>query len=235
MIKPARRLHNTIIRNLQHHNQLFRMSQKNLDNSYKSVYDVTEIIKQSEEIMKNNLEKYTFFYGGVFSQWYKSPMYSSKEELTFNCAEQYMMFKKASLFNDFDSANKIMRTRYPIEQKKFGRDVKGFDEQLWNEVKMDVVFNGNLLKFSDNKDLEDLLLSTKGTTLVEASPIDKIWGIGLDESTARITPVSKWMGENLLGIVLTDVRDFIIECRELHKPQIPKKWNSKNGYVYNRI
>lgn len=100
---------------------------------------------------------------------------------------------------------------------------------------MDVVFNGNLLKFSDNKDLEDLLLSTKGTTLVEASPIDKIWGIGLDESTARITPVSKWMGENLLGIVLTDVRDFIIECRELHKPQIPKKWNSKNGYVYNRI
>ena len=162
-------------------------------------------------------------------------MYSSKEQLTFNCAEQYMMFKKAAIFNDYDSVQKIMQTRYPIEQKKFGRLVKGFDENRWNNVKMDIVFNGNLLKFSQNKDLEDLLLSTTGTTLVEASPIDKIWGIGLDESTARITLVSKWAGENLLGITLTDVRDFIIECKEMKKPRIPKNWNSKNGYVYNLI
>lgn len=235
MIKPARRLRNTVIRNSHIHNQIFHMNKKNIDIDHKPVYDVTEIIELSERIMKNNLDKYTFFYGGEFSQWYKFPMYSSKEQLTFNCSEQYMMFKKASIFNDFDSVQKIMKTKYPIEQKKFGRCVKGFDENHWDNVKMDVVFNGNLLKFSHNKDLEDLLLSTTGTTLVEASPIDKIWGIGLDESTARITPVSKWRGENLLGIALTDVRDFIIECKEMKKPRIPKNWNSKNGYVYNLI
>lgn len=240
MIKPARRLRNTVIRNSHIHNQIFHMNKKIIDIAPKPVYDVTNIIELSEKIMKNNLDKYTFFYGGEFSQWYKSDfIYNSYKNrhhrLVFNCSEQYMMYMKAFIFNDFDSVQKIMKTKYSSEQKKFGRSVKGFDENRWNNVKMDIVFNGNLLKFSQNKDLEDLLLSTTGTTLVEASPIDKIWGIGLDESTARITPVSKWTGENLLGIALTDVRDFIIECIETKRPRIPKNWNSKNGYIYNLI
>ena len=153
-------------------------------------------------------ETYTFFRGGPFSQWTKSKF--TIGGLTFNTAEQYMMYRKALLFDDQDIASKIMATGNPKVQKALGRRVRNFDQQVWQNVATDVVYKGNYAKFTQNRQLLEVLLATSGTTLVEASPRDKIWGIGLDEATARSTSPDKWPGKNLLGIVLTQVREDII-------------------------
>ncbi len=134
----------------------------------------------------NNIE-YEFFYNGPFSQWYYSPF--SESGLKFNCAEQYMT---------------------PAVQKALGRKVNNFNVEKWNNIARNIVYRGNLLKFNNNKDLKDILLSTAPKVLVEASPYDTIWGIGLDESEAIITPVINWKGKNWLGLVLTELRNNYI-------------------------
>jgi len=149
--------------------------------------------------------KYTFFWRGPFSQWAKSPFTIAKFELI--TAEQYMMYSKAMLFDDLDIAAAIMNTKDPKKQKALGRKVKNFDPTIWNLNARSVVYEGNYEKFFQNSDLLKELLATKGTTLVEASPYDAIWGIGLDEAAAKRTPPEQWPGKNWLGEVLTFVRD----------------------------
>lgn len=158
--------------------------------------------------MMNN--KYTFFWKGPFSQWYPSLFYVPGIDHQFNCAEQYMMYGKAMLFDDDETADKILATTSPREQKLLGRQVRGFDADTWNRVARNIVFVGNYYKFSSNKDLLDELLETGNTILVEASPVDFIWGIGLNEEKAKITPPDLWKGSNWLGLTLTRVRDNII-------------------------
>jgi len=124
----------------------------------------------------------------------------------YNCAEQYMMFQKALHFKDYESADAIMQAKDPRRQKRLGRQVKNFNEKRWNEIAREVVYFGNLLKFTQNKDLLFYLVNCT-ETIVEASPVDKIWGIGLDAANPDCLDRSKWLGKNWLGQVLTKVRD----------------------------
>ncbi|BCO16270.1 NADAR family protein_gp217 [Bacillus phage vB_BceM_WH1] len=152
---------------------------------------------------------YTFFWGGIFSQWHKSKF--EVDGITFNCAEQYMMYQKALLFGDEEVAKKILTKSNPRDQKDLGRKVKGFVEETWNKHAKEIVYKGNYAKFTQNPELLKGLKATGQTLLVEASPHDDIWGIGLDEKTARKTPEKDWKGTNWLGEVLTNLRFNLIE------------------------
>ena len=166
-------------------------------------------------------EKFTFFWrsSSYFSQWYSSP-FSGKGiiwddesflenlpmELTFNCAEQYMMYHKAILFLDRECALNILKAKMPKEQKRLGKLVRNFDEQVWKYYRTSIVYWGNEMKFTQNEKLLEALKRTEGTTLVEASPFDTIWGVGLSAHDKRIRHRSTWKGLNLLGEILTTLR-----------------------------
>lgn len=131
-------------------------------------------------------------------------------DIPYNCCEQFMMAAKAKLMNDYDSVQAIMSAISPMEQKRLGRLVQNYDDKLWNEKRLDVVYIGNYYKFSQNEDLKLRLLATGDTLLVEASPFDTIWGIGLDEIQAKKVGPDKWPGKNYLGKVLTLVREDLL-------------------------
>lgn len=154
-----------------------------------------------------------YFWGGIYSQWYKCSFESndSMGKYYFNTAEQYMMFHKASLFGDNDIASKILQAKDPGEQKALGREVKGFDEAKWNEHKYEIVVQGNFLKFTQNETLKKQLLSTNAKVLVEGSPYDRVWGVGLKWDDPAILDESNWRGQNLLGKALMDVRKKLQE------------------------
>jgi len=162
-----------------------------------------------------NEEKFTFFYRGPFGQWYLAPMVI--DGIEYSCAEKYMMAEKARLFNDEEILAKIMAEDKPKEQKSLGRQVRNLNKEKWNDedkakwnsVAKDAVYKGNIAKFTQHEDLKKILLATDGTTLVEASPVDFIWGIGLDENDPDRFFRSKWKGSNWLGEVLTKVRENI--------------------------
>lgn len=154
-------------------------------------------------------EQFEFFWSGPFSQWYPSTFTVNGK--TFNCAEQYMMYSKATFFGDHETAYDIMKSNNPKEQKKLGRQVVGFDADAWNAVAQDFVYIGNEAKFSQNKKLYDVLMNTGTKRLVEASPYDAIWGIGMDEVAAKETPPNQWPGTNWLGEVLTQVKKHFSE------------------------
>lgn len=153
-------------------------------------------------------EQFTFFWHGPFSQFHKAPM--TIDDITYGCAEQYMMASKAAFFGDFESHRLIMETFQPKIMKALGRKVKNFHGPVWSAKADGVVRRASYEKFTQNRDLRDLLLSTEGTTLVEASPYDKIWGIGLIGTDPRAKDRRTWRGENRLGQILTETRDFIL-------------------------
>ncbi len=117
------------------------------------------------------------------------------------------MYSKAMLFEDYDVAKMIMKTVDPKQIKSFGRMVRGFDSNTWDKNKERIVYEANLAKFSQNEELKSALLSTADKLIVEASPYDNIWGIGLDESDERVLDDSRWLGLNLLGKAIMKVRD----------------------------
>jgi len=121
-----------------------------------------------------------------------------------------MMAEKARLFGDNESLAKIMASKSPREQKKLGRKVKNFDPFKWSEVCKEVVRRGNYAKFTQNTELGWKLIESEGT-LVEASPYDRIWGIGLGEDDPRAQDRNQWLGANWLGEVLTEVRQQIVD------------------------
>ena len=149
--------------------------------------------------------KYVFFWNGIYSQWHKAKMVIDKIE--YNSCEQYMMHQKALLFGDEKIAELIMQETNPREQKKYGRMIKGFDKATWDKNCLAIVYEGNLAKFSQNPELKNELLSTGNKILVEASPLDNIWGIGLDENAEGIEDPSYWLGLNLLGQAITIVKN----------------------------
>ena len=146
-------------------------------------------------------KKYTFFWNGVFSNWY--PSIFVVDGVKYNCGEQYMMYQKALLFGDLDVAEDILFEKDPKKQKALGRKVKGFDADKWNELSFDIMKKGLREKFEQNHLLKTKLLASKGRTLVEASPFDRIWGIGYDENNA-LANIDDW-GENRLGKILTEL------------------------------
>ena len=122
-----------------------------------------------------------------------------------------MMAEKARLMGDRETRALIMNTDDPREIKKLGRKVRNFDSRLWDSHKFDIVVNGNYHKFSQNPEMRDFLISTAGKVLVEASPYDDIWGIGLEASHPVASDPSKWKGTNLLGFALMAVRDMLMQ------------------------
>lgn len=141
------------------------------------------------------------------AQWYVSEF--SENGVTYNSCEQYMMASKAKLFGDEEVYAAIMAAQTPKEQKALGRAVKGFDEAVWTKKSWNIVYNGNCCKFLQNPELRRKLLDTKELRLVEASPYDKIWGIGMAADHEDATNHMKWQGSNLLGIALERVRHTI--------------------------
>jgi ribA/ribD-fused uncharacterized protein len=158
---------------------------------------------------------YTFFWGhkgtpgmvtkSCFSQWWPASFQADGQ--TYPTAEHWMMAEKARLFKDADIQQKILQAGSPAAAKQLGRQVKNFHPAVWDTEKFDIVVRGNLLKFSQHADLKAFLLNTGNTVLVEASPVDKIWGIGMAASHEHAENPLLWKGDNLLGYALMEVRD----------------------------
>lgn len=159
--------------------------------------------------------KYVFFWGhqsnkstvekSCFSQWYPSPFIF--DGILYPSAEHFMMAEKARLFNDRSILSKILVSEHPGEAKALGRQVKHFNEDHWQSVRFEIAVKGNIAKFQQNKALGSFLLNTQNRVLVEASPVDAIWGIGLSEGHADVANPSLWPGLNLLGFALMETRN----------------------------
>lgn len=152
---------------------------------------------------------------GCLSQWQKCEFVV--DGVKYNCAEQYMMAEKARLFNDDEILAKILEEEEPDKIKELGREIKGFDPDVWNDHKFDIVTKGNLAKFSQNENMGKFLLETGDAILAEASPFDRIWGIGMKEGDKGINDTEKWYGINLLGFALMVVRDKLREMKTEEK------------------
>ncbi len=159
--------------------------------------------------------KYLLFWGhqpnadgsigkGCFSQWFEASFDADGQ--TYLTAERFMMAEKARLFGDVETRVSILAARTPAEAKKLGRGVKGFDDVLWEGARFDIVVRANEAKFSQNQALRDYLLTTGDRVLVEASPVDRIWGIGLAANDERALEPRSWCGLNLLGFAQMEVR-----------------------------
>jgi ribA/ribD-fused uncharacterized protein len=175
--------------------------------------------------------KFTFFYQSFspFSQWYKKDF--NINSITFNCCEQYMMYCKAMLFDDTETAKEILETEEPRDQKALGRKVKNFEQITWDLFKQDIVYKGNYAKFAQNPDIKKYLFATCNTTIVESSKFDKIWGIGIGIDDPARFDIRNWDGENLLGYALTLVREDILK-EEKAVQVINDMWKTITGDVY---
>ncbi len=141
------------------------------------------------------------------SQWWPSEF--EEKTRVYKTAEHYMMAQKALLFNDVETFERIISKDSPKDVKDLGRQIQNFDAEVWDNNKYQIVKQGNFLKFSQNESLKHFLIQTKNKILVEASPVDTIWGIGLTEDSPKAMNPNDWRGENLLGFALMEVRDEI--------------------------
>ncbi len=178
-------------------------------------YDLNWLL---ELIETEQTPKFLFFWGhqpakngeitsSCFSQWWEQEFVV--ENIIYKTAEHYMMAQKALLFDDKAAYKKVLAAKTAAEAKKIGREVENFDEIVWNEKRFDIVKNGNFHKFNQHEKLEYFLLQTENKVLVEASPVDKIWGIGLVTKDEKATQPTEWKGLNLLGFVLMEVRELL--------------------------
>ena len=165
-------------------------------------------------VNNGNKVKYVYFWGhqnkgtevskSCFSQWYESEF--SNSGVKYMTAEHFMMAEKTKLFKDHRTYEKIANASNPGQAKSLGREVVGFDETVWEQRRFDIVIKGNMLKFEQNANLKEFLLNTGDRVLVEASPVDKIWGAGLSADNHKIDNPNLWRGPNLLGFALMEVR-----------------------------
>lgn len=162
--------------------------------------------------------KYLFFWGhqparggqvtaSCLSQWWPSEF--TVDGHRYATAEHYMMWHKAQLFGDAATADRILAVRHPNEAKTLGRQVRGFDEGRWVADRFDIVVAGSAAKFGQNDDLRAFLLGTGERVLVEASPVDRVWGIGMTSDDPRATRPAEWRGPNLLGFALMRAREIL--------------------------
>ncbi|GLX02521.1 NADAR family protein [Microtetraspora sp. NBRC 16547] len=163
--------------------------------------------------------RYLFFWGhrprpdgtagpGCLSQWWEAAPFTAEGHV-FRSAEHYMMAHKAWLFGDDATAERILAAAHPGEAKALGRTVRGFDDTLWKARRFAIVVRGNIAKFDAHPELKEFLLGTRARVLVEASPHDRIWGIGLTADDERAPSASTWRGLNLLGFALMEARDAL--------------------------
>lgn len=151
-------------------------------------------------------ETHVYFVRGPFSQWAYSPFYDESTDSHFINCEQFMMARKAITFNDKETLEKIMKETSPKNIKDLGRLVKNYDEAAWSAIRFEQVKIGNYLKFSQLPKFKELLMSTGNRKLVEAAHYDRVWGVGLRQEDDLILDESNWLGQNLLGKAITEVR-----------------------------
>ncbi|WP_030667176.1 NADAR family protein [Streptomyces cellulosae] len=173
--------------------------------------------------------KYLYFWGhrprpdgrigaSCLSQWWPSPF--TVAGVTYATAEHWMMAGKARLFDDAEAERRVLAAGHPAEAKKAGRLVRGFDEAVWERERFGIVVEGSMHKFASDPGLREFLLSTGersgrgglpaegwGRVLVEASPVDRVWGIGLAADDPAAEDPERWRGPNLLGFALMEARD----------------------------
>lgn len=142
---------------------------------------------------------------GYLSNWYLSDF--EIDSIKFSSMEQYMMYKKAVVFDDTEIAKEILETTDVSKIKALGRKVSNYDDTYWNGVRQIIIYKGLLEKFSQNEDLKKRLLNTGNDILAECAVQDKIWGIGLSMKDVNRWDMEKWRGENLLGFALMMVRE----------------------------
>lgn len=140
-----------------------------------------------------------------FSQWWPSPF--TVDGVEYATAEHWMMASKARLFGDAEAERAALTAANPALAKKAGRMVRGFDEAAWRRERYGIVLAGSLHKFGQDEALRDYLLATGDRVLVEASPLDRIWGIGLAADAPEAEDPRRWRGLNLLGFALTEARE----------------------------
>ncbi|QHF50091.1 NADAR family protein [Pseudomonas sp. S49] len=158
---------------------------------------------------------FTFFWGhqrskgavtaSCFSQWYEAEFVVEGQR--YPTAEHFMMAEKAALFDDQEIRAQVLLAPTPNAAKALGRKVRGFNDQRWLQHRYDIVVRANQAKFSQNPELNEYLMHTGSRVIVEASPVDDIWGIGLAQDHADVNDPNLWKGLNLLGFALMQVRD----------------------------
>ncbi len=184
----------------------------------RDVESLKSCLSQGEEI------EFLFFWGhrpskdgriskSCLSQWFEAPF--ERGECRYGTAEHFMMEAKARLFGDDEIAEEILQAGSPAKAKKLGRKVCNYQEDTWRQRRFDVVVEGNLLKFGQNPEMATFLLGTGDAVLVEASPTDRIWGIGLARDDSRASNPQKWNGRNLLGFALMEVRSRLRQSEML--------------------
>lgn len=170
--------------------------------------------------------------GGVtaacLSQWF--PAGFTLDEVYYHTAEHYMMAAKARLFDDDAILAQILANADPRSVKALGRKIKGYDDARWQAHRYCAVVAGNVGKFSQNAALQQFLLATGNKVLVEASPVDAIWGIGLDQAHPDAPHPERWPGLNLLGFALMDVRGAL--RRQLGEPASVHPAQPAHGHVH---
>ena len=160
--------------------------------------------------------KYLFFWGhqpskdgsitsSCLSQWWLCEFVI--DDILYKSSEHWMMAEKARLFQDNEILEKIINCQSPAEAKKLGRQVRNFEVEKWNEARYEIVKKGNHFKFKQNLEMKTFLGNTKNRVLVEASPVDPIWGIGLAKDNRKSQYPDQWKGLNLLGFALMEVRE----------------------------
>ena len=142
---------------------------------------------------------------GYLSNWYMSDFVA--DNIKFTSMEQYMMYKKAQLFNDKEIMQEILSTDNVGKIKMLGRSVKNYDEVLWNGVRQIIVYEGLYAKFNQNESLRKKLLATENDILAECAVSDCIWGIGLAMNDEKRLSTEEWRGQNLLGFAIMQVRE----------------------------
>jgi ribA/ribD-fused uncharacterized protein len=174
---------------------------------------------RSETLSRVRERGFEFFFGAEhpFSNWHQASF--EVDGATYSCMEQFMMHRKALLFEDSQVARMIMASHSPKEQKSLGRQVKGFNEAVWREHREQIVLAGALAKFGQNEELLKRLVGTGQKAIVEASPYDTVWGIGLSKDDPRATNPGQWPGQNLLGKILCRARDILREQFEARPKQ----------------
>lgn len=158
---------------------------------------------------KDPKDEFVFFWGNIspFSNWHRSEF--THNGTTYNCSEQFMMQQKALLFGDLDVAKKVMETTSPSKQKGLGRTIRGFDKEMWLQNAIQIMVPGLVSKFTQVPHCYEAMRATGKKTIVEASPVDDIWGIGLSETDPRAWNKDTWQGLNMLGTCLMKVRSEI--------------------------
>ena len=152
-------------------------------------------------------DKYVFFWKGWLSNFWRAPFTDNDIDISFFCTEQYFMYRKAIMFGDDEQAEEILRANSPQVCRNLGQKVVGYKDDIWSSVREEIMFKCNYLKYKQNPDLgEKLIKLGEGRHFVEASPYDRIWAIGIEETDDRCLDPKNWLGTNLLGKTLDKVR-----------------------------